>query len=251
MTNQSHHPRCRHIRRLPPPQWWTRHTHPKDRYPPGLKERENEKSLGNLQGWFLKRLLGSWEGVVRPTLCLGKYEGYRAMLWIWYYDATSLMWYNPIKLKLCPCKDQTLMCHCRMVDHPLQIPVPPLLRSIHFTSSKWKHLKIGIQSPPCHVHHVDTSWAPTANATHRMRQQILRNAFGHCMVKVFNGKTWWLRKAILRPGFMSNDHVACRHCLWTIGHCDKMWTGCFLDLEGKNVTANNSIHSSLEQFNHL
>ena len=42
MIDQSHHPRCRHIRRLPPPQWWTRHTHPKDRYLPGLPEKENE-----------------------------------------------------------------------------------------------------------------------------------------------------------------------------------------------------------------
>ena len=98
-------------------------------------------------------------------------------------------------------KIQPRMCHCRVIDQPLQIPVPP----IRFTSShRGKRLKIGIQSPPCHVHHVDTSWAPTANATHGMRQQISRNAFDHCMVKVFNGKTWWLASypAILRQGMI-------------------------------------------------
>ena len=81
------------------------------------------------------------------------------------------------------------MCHCRVIDQP--ITDTSATHPLHIFVS-WKRLKIGIQSPPCHVHHVDTSWAPTANATHGMRQQISRNAFGHCMVKVFNGKTWWL-----------------------------------------------------------
>lgn len=175
MIDQSHHPRCRHIRRLPPPQWWTRHTHPKDRYLPGLPEKENETAESSFERGCVGPL------TLQPLEYTLKYT----------YSVTSLMWYNTQrkKLKLCLCKDPVRMCHCRVIDQPITDTCAT--HPLHIFTSR-KRLKIGIQSPPCHVHHVDTSWAPTTNATHGMRQQISRNAFGHCMVKVFNGKTWWL-----------------------------------------------------------